>query len=148
MHSAIRRGHPSAREGSLSTKRGGISRRGKGTCRGILVVTGSSLTNAETVVLFKSSSCIARFHKERERKSLLERRTILIFLWVPSTSTLLMVRIGVNSFDIRFNARPKVWEREAARKADPKNIRTGSCYVYIGKTRAKMPPQYPIRKLL
>lgn len=36
--------------------------------RGILVVTGSRLTNAETVVLFKSSSCIARFDKESEKE--------------------------------------------------------------------------------
>lgn len=46
--------------------------------RDILVVTGSSLRNAETVVLFKDRSCFARFDRKK-REKLPERRTVLIF---------------------------------------------------------------------
>lgn len=144
----IRHGHPLARERILGTKGVAIfhDERDKSRKGDILVVTGSSLRNAETVVPFKGRSCFARFDRKRWR----EKETS----WKEDGSN-----FSMGSFDIHplrgahrgeffWRAFQCVQEcgNEAAREADLRNTRTGSCYVYIGKARAKMPHQRLIRK--
>lgn len=51
---------------------------------------------------------LCTLRQKEEREKLPERRTVLIFLWAPLTSTLFVVRIGVNSSDVRFNASKSV----------------------------------------
>lgn len=70
----IRRSHSLARERILGTKGVGIfhDEGNKSRKRDILVVTGSSLRNAETVVLFKGRSCFARFDRKKREKNFLK----------------------------------------------------------------------------